>query len=278
MNRMLRIAALLALAVATPLSALPRSAPVPGGVALVPLGPAGQDAVAPAARFAGKRVMVVRDGDTWIAVVGIPLATPPGLQQLEVVAGEPSGAVSFEVQPKAYAEQRLRIANQRMVDPSPADLARIGQETPRIRAALGTWSDASRVELAFRAPVQAPVSSVFGLRRFFNDAERNPHSGLDLAAADGTPVQSPAAGVVLDVGEFFFNGNTVFIDHGRGLVTMYCHLSRIDVAPGTPIAAGEVLGAVGATGRVTAAHLHWGVALNGTMVDPTLFLPDAGTP
>jgi murein DD-endopeptidase MepM/ murein hydrolase activator NlpD len=272
---------LVALCWASMAAALPRSEPVPGGIALIPLGPAGLDDLPPAARFGGKRVMVVREGDTWVAVVGLPLATKPGPQRLDVVAGEPAGAVGFEVLPKAYAEQRLRIANDRMVNPGPAEMARINEETPRIRGALGTWSDASRVTFDFRLPVTAPASSVFGLRRFFNDEERNPHSGLDLAAAEGTPIVAPAAGVVLDLGEFYFNGNTVFIDHGRGLVTMYCHLQRIDVSAGQPVAAGEVIGAVGATGRVTAAHLHWGVALNGAMVDPTLFLSEAvpaGTP
>ena len=159
-----------------------------------------------------------------------------------------------------------------MVNPEKRDMVRIGKEQKRIRKALANWSPQPPKTLQLDLPVKAPVSSTFGLRRFFNNQPRKPHSGLDLAAAKGTPIKAPAGGRIIDTGKFFFNGNTVFIDHGEGLVTMYCHLSRIDVKPGQRVKRGEIIGAVGKTGRVTGPHLHWSVSLNDARIDPVFLL------
>jgi murein DD-endopeptidase MepM/ murein hydrolase activator NlpD len=249
---------------------LPAARPVPGGIAVVPVGPANDPA--PIVRFGEQRVMVVASAGQWLALVGLPLALEPGETAIEVSApGKAARRISLTVTDYPYATQALRVAP-RHVNLAPADAARAERERLHIRKILTTWSDAAPATLELALPVQGRRSSPFGLRRTFNGQSRNPHSGLDLAGPVGTPVLAPAAGRVIDVGDYFFNGLSVFVDHGQGLVTLYCHLSAIDVKVGDRVAVGDRLGAIGATGRVTGPHLHWGVALNGAMIDPELLL------
>ncbi len=249
---------------------LPDGVAVPGGVALVEL-PADSDTTR--VRFNQRPVLVAATGETYTAVIGLPLGTRPGTHSLTLrtLDGRQTN-VDFQVKDKQYQTQHLTIKDKRKVNPEKRDMQRISREQKRIKDALANWDPRSPTSLRFELPVEAPMSSPFGLRRFFNEQPRKPHSGLDLAAAAGTPVRAPAAGRISDTGDFFFNGNTVFIDHGQGLVTMYCHLSRIDVRAGQQVQAGEVIGAVGQTGRVTGPHLHWSVSLNDARVDPVLFL------
>lgn len=255
---------------ALPAIELPDSTPVPGGVATIAL-PAFEQA--PKAAFNGKPVMVVRQDEGYVAIIGLPLATRSGRHTLVLNPGRADEEkVAFSVESKKYKEQHITLTNKRMVNPEKRDMERIGREQKKIRKALSTWSDTPPDTVRLDLPVVAPVSSPFGLRRFFNEQPRRPHSGLDLAAPEGTPIVAPASGRVIDTGNYFFNGNTVFIDHGQGLVTMYCHMSRIDVEPGQNVESGQPIGAVGKTGRVTGAHLHWGVSLNDARVDPMLFL------
>ena len=178
------------------------------------------------------------------------------------------------VAPHSYAEQRLTVKNQSYVTPDAAQLDRIAHERRIIDAALNHFRDVPVGGIGLEAPVGGPRSSSFGLRRFFNDQPRSPHKGMDIAAGSGTPVRAPRAGVVSAMGDYFFNGNTVLIDHGLGVVTMYCHMSRIDVKRGQRVGQGEAIGAVGQTGRVTGPHLHWSVSVNNARVDPGLFLPE----
>ncbi len=110
------------------------------------------------------------------------------------------------------------------------------------------------------------------MRRFFNGEERNPHAGLDFAVPAGTPIKTPAAGKVILTGNYFFNGNTVFVDHGQGFISMFCHMSKIDVQVGQSLARGAVVGKVGSTGRATGPHMHWNISLNDARVDPAIFI------
>lgn len=250
---------------------LPLASPVPGGVAVVSVAPAGTPM--PVVHYDGKRALVTRaESGEWVAVVGIPLDAAVGSHSLQVQGDGGTEQRSFEVVPKAYATQHLTLENKRMVNPYAKDLPRILAEQARSRAAFASWSDPEPSALRFTAPVDGRNSGTFGLRRIFNGEPRRPHGGMDIAAPTGTPVRAPADGRVVEVGDYFFNGKTVFVDHGRGLVTMYCHLDRIDVQPGDAVKAGQTIAAVGATGRVTGPHLHWTVSLNGTAVDPQLFL------
>lgn len=250
-------------------AALPRNAPVPGGVAVIDLGPTGQ--AAPSVRWGEQPIAVVSDRGRWFALLGIPLDTLPGDLEIGVFFGSTATIRHVAVQIKNYPEQRLTIKDKRKVEPNPEDLARIEREKQTTDAIKRRFS-ASAPATDFALPASGPLSSRFGLRRIFNGLPRNPHAGLDLAAGAGTPVRAPADGVVVDTGEYFFNGNTVFIDHGQGLITAYMHLSRVGVQPGQSIKKGKEIGAIGATGRATGPHLHWAVILNNTPVDPELFL------
>ncbi|MCY1358734.1 Peptidase family M23 [compost metagenome] len=201
-------------------------------------------------------------------MVGIPLTVKPGRQTLEADGRQ----LAFTVGSKRYKEQRITLKNQEQVNPSPANLKRIEHELAEQTRAYRQFSPGTPSNLLFDKPVNGPLSSRFGVRRFFNGEERNPHAGLDFAVPAGTPVKAPAAGKVVLTGDYFFNGRTVFVDHGQGLISMFCHLSKIDVQPGQALPRGAVVGRVGATGRATGPHMHWNVSLNDARVDPAIFI------
>ena len=247
---------------------LPKQEAVPGGVAIINLGSAKPDQV----MYNKQRVMTALIDRDWHAIVGIPLTVKPGQEQLTVEVAGKTLPVEFEVKDKAYKTQRLTIKNKRKVNPYKDDMPRILSDKERINRALSTFSEQLPNNMLLHQPVEGRYSSPFGLRRYFNDQPRKPHSGLDIAAPEGTPIQAAESGIVVETGDYFFNGKTIFIDHGQGLVTMYCHLSSIDVANGQVVTRGEKIGEVGQTGRVTGAHLHWSVSLNHALVDPLLFM------
>jgi murein DD-endopeptidase MepM/ murein hydrolase activator NlpD len=245
---------------------------VPGGVAWVEL-PATLPADA-IIRFAGERVLTIERAGHRQALVGIPLGTPIGEQGLETETPEHTVLrLPFRVDAKAYPTQHVTIEDRGKVELSAENEARVAGELAEIFAHKKHFRPLAAPDIEFVAPAAGRWSGRFGVRRIFNGQPRNAHVGLDFAAPRGAPVIAAAAGEVLAVADYFFNGRTVFVDHGQGLITMYCHLERIDVTPGQALARGQPLGAVGSSGRASGPHLHWSVILNGAMVDPELFLP-----
>lgn len=253
-------ALVLAIAVAAPATADGGIAGVPGGVVAVPLPPEAE-----AARFGAAPVLLYRGH----ALLGLPLDTALGRHRLVITQRD--GAVSeaaVNVVGKDYPQQHLTIANPRHVNPNAADLERIREESATMRDAYAALSPRAGNFHPFLRPLEGPVTGAFGRRRILNGEPRSPHRGLDIAAAEGTPIRAPAPGRVTVTGDFFFNGNTVLLDHGDGLVSLYCHLHEIRARQGDALARGDVLGTVGATGRATGPHLHWTVSLRGAMIDP----------
>jgi len=249
---------------------LPTESTVPGGLAIISI----QIEDKPDAYFYDRKVMIVGSSNNWKAIVGIPLSARVGAHNLQVKSNGIETNYKFEVENKDYETQYLTIKNKRKVNPNEQDMSRIIKEKKLISKAKSHWSNNEDVPLKFISPAEGPYSSPFGLRRFFNKQARRPHSGLDIAAPKGAPIIAPADGTVINTGLYFFNGNTVFLDHGQGLITMYCHMDSINIEEGTEVKTGDIIGNVGLTGRVTGAHLHWSVMLNNVTVDPLLFLSE----
>jgi murein DD-endopeptidase MepM/ murein hydrolase activator NlpD len=252
-------------------ASLPHAANVPGGLAIIPLA-SDANTSKPLAWLGDQPVLVTSDHDQWYAVVGLALDTTPGEHELRVNTDSATIVQQFTVLPKDYPEQHLKIKKS-MVELSPANEARAEREISVIKGFEHHWQAAPDTDMDFVIPVKGEQSSAFGLRRFFNEKPRAPHVGIDLAVPRGTPVKASAPGTVLAADDYFFNGKTIFIDHGNGLITMYCHLDKFRVKAGQTVRKGQVIALSGMTGRATGPHLHWSVVLNGVMVDPELFIP-----
>lgn len=254
-------------------ASLPQASNVPGGVALIPLGTVAEHAQTPQAWLGKQPVLVTADKGKWFAVVGLPLNMKTGLHTLHAKVNGKIISLAFKVKPKKYPEQRITLKDKGKVELSPENEARALREIALIKQLKLHWQPSANTDLAFVQPAQGRLSGHFGLRRIFNGQPRSPHAGIDVAVPTGTQVVASSQAKVLAVGDYFFNGKTVFLDHGNGLLTMYCHLDRIDVSAEQTVTKGQPIGLSGQTGRATGPHLHWSVILNGAMVDPNLFLP-----
>lgn len=248
------------------------AATVTGGLWLVPVS-ADIQAEASAGRpptFQGQPVWVGDVGGDRLAVIGLGL-TDAGEKVLLAADGRTLAGTT--VGARAYAEQHLTLTQTQYVNPDTAQTARFEREAAEQKSAYRVYTPLSQPHWpAFQWPLQGRVSSLFGLRRFFNGEPRAPHLGIDIAGKLGTPVRAPASGRVALVGDYFFNGRTVIIDHGQGLFSMLCHFSDINVRAGDVVTQKTVIGLVGATGRATAPHLHWTVSLNDARIDPRRLL------
>lgn len=247
--------------------AFPKDHRIPGGIAVIPLTESDEK---PKVTFQGKKVWTQtdRDNKAW-AIIGIPLNQKIGKVNYEV----DGKSFSFSINDKAYKEQHLTVKRKHS-NPSEDQIKRIQKESKLSREAFSTFSNVNGGKnfKHFLLPTQGPISSPFGLKRFFNKQPRRPHSGIDIAAARGSNIIAPADGEIILTGNFFFNGNSIFIDHGQGLITMYCHMDQLDSNTGDIVKAGDIIGKVGSTGRATGPHLHWTVSLNNSRIEPLLLL------
>lgn len=247
-----------------------------GGIARLRLGKAEQ---APKAIHDGRRLLVRRERGEWVAILGVPLAAQPKAElpvEVERADGTRETRV-VRVVHKKYITQHLTM-DPGVADFPPDQLSRFEQERDHLRRVLRTFSERGPASLSLRQPVEGRRSGSFGMRRVINNTARNPHQGMDISAAEGTRIAATAAGRVIDTGNYLFLGNTVVLDHGQGMLSLYSHLSEVDVNLGDAVKAGAAIGKVGMTGRATGPHLHFSVYLNAVAVDPEIFLPKISNP
>lgn len=253
---------------------LPADEPVPGGIVKIDLNLERDSRFPePEVYFQGNKVLVYTHNDNYYALVGIPLNAKPGeykVQYTDYLGFDKFR--TFEVKSKKYKISKITIKNKNMVNPDSKTQRRIANDTKKIKQAASEYSGSILDKLTFKQPVRGIPTTSFGAKRIINGQHKNPHSGMDIAAAKSTPVVAAAKGNVILADNFYLSGNMVAIDHGHGLITMYAHLSEILVKVGDSVDVSEKIGRVGSTGRVTGPHLHWTVKLNQTSVNPALFL------
>lgn len=219
------------------------------------------------------------DGDTWLALVGIDLTTKPGTFPTTVTATLPAGMASttksLTVAPKQFPTRRLTV-NPAMVNPPPTAIDRIKRDTEKINNVYRSPTMEPIWSGPFARPVLDAANSRFGSRSVFNNTRSSPHTGADFSSPAGRPIRAPNRGRVRLAEDLYFSGNTVILDHGLGLFSLFAHLSAFKVQEGDTVATGDIVGLVGATGRVTGPHLHWAVRATGARIDPLSLLAVLG--
>ena len=219
-----------------------------------------------------KKVPAVLVGDKWVTVIGVDLDLKAGEQKANVLLTMDDGRIEkqetvVKVERTKFPTTELTVED-KYVQLSPPDLARATREAKELDAIHATITNEMLWHEPFSVPIPGGKGTNFGHRRVFNKEPRAPHAGADLRATTGTPIHATNRGRVVLAKNLFFTGNTVLLDHGLGIYSLYAHLSRMDVNPGEILENGQVLGLAGATGRVTGPHLHWGMKVQGARVDP----------
>jgi murein DD-endopeptidase MepM/ murein hydrolase activator NlpD len=219
-------------------------------------------------------VLVGQDG---LFVVGFGRDQAPRAQLTIIHADGKTEQQMLDVAPRQFDIQRINNMDQSKVTPDTTNLARIKAEQDQVNATRTSPTDLRDFLVPFIWPAKGPISGVYGSQRILNGEPRAPHYGLDIAAPEGSPIVAPAPGVVkLVAKDFFLTGGTVILDHGFGVQSAFLHMSRIDVAVGQVLKQGELVGAVGKTGRATGPHLHWGMTWGTVRLDPQLWVPKGG--
>jgi hypothetical protein len=205
------------------------------------------------------------------AFFGIPYGHKPGPADIKIKVGSKLGTLPFEIVDGNYPAETLKVENSR-VNPPKKVMARIFKEMKETNAVNSTLTPERYWKGPFQKPIDSVITSGFGGKRLYNGHLKNYHGGLDFRAPMGTPIHAAGAGVVLLAKNLYYSGNTVIIDHGYGLISMYFHMSKFRVKKGDTVAQGQLLGLSGKTGRVTGPHLHWQVIIHKIKVNPAALL------
>lgn len=216
----------------------------------------------------------------WDILVGLDLMIEPSTRELSVEGVYKDGGTfktpyELNIKDKQFPTRRLTVAA-KFVNPPKDSLKKIRDDSQRTSQIFKSVNPARFWRGPFESPVPGAATSGFGKRSILNGVSRSPHSGTDFRATTGTPIKSPNSGKVVLVGDLYYSGNTVILDHGHGMISYFAHLSKAHVKVGQMVYRGQVLGEVGATGRVTGPHLHWSVRLMRTRIDPLSLIEISG--
>lgn len=245
--------------------------PIPGGVAVVDFYTSHAN---PKAFYSNVPVYIQHlDNTHWQALVGIPLLAKIGEKQL-IVKGLSERKIRFNIKDHAYQEQHITLTGKKKkyVNPNLAHMDRIKRERPILSMARKTFTHQTFNNTTLIRPVPGVTTSPFGFKRFYNGQARRPHTGLDYAGDVGAPIKATASGRIILSDDFFFNGKAVFIDHGQGLISVYIHMNERLVTAGQVVDQGDTIGTIGQTGRATGPHLHFGIYLNQTVINPNILI------